>query len=93
MKNNYITFEITLKNNTKCKVNYCKKYAYDKELNYRVDHFEFENNYYISETGYRSHFLNIEPNLTIDPEEIAIKIGNELIGIDERQQQIQQALI
>jgi hypothetical protein len=87
---NYQEFKIKLNDGSNCDVRYCKMWAGSKmkgclkckncEWDYRTDHFEFLNNLKLSETGYLSHFINLNYNDSFDPIEASIEIANSLAG-------------
>lgn len=86
MNKPYIHFTITLQNGSDCNVSYCKLWSGNNQMknqdgttwSYRADHFEFRDNLYISETGYKSHFIQCEYDDEFDPKSVAVKIANGL---------------
>lgn len=94
-----IDFRIVLKNGSKCSVRYFPKYSGGYELDigngirfyHRMDHFEFRGNIFVSDTLYRSHFIQIDHNGELSYRDIAERIANEIAGF-EKEENTQQAL-
>jgi hypothetical protein len=86
----FIDFEIMLKNGSRCSVRYFPDYlgGYEietgkgKKFYHRVDHFEFRGNRFVSDTLYRSEFIMLDHDQKIDYREIAVRIANELAGLE-----------
>ena len=95
MKKENKTFEITLLNGSKCNVTFYCKWSGDRILTtdkgedfyYRVDHFEFRDNHFISHTGYKSHFLNFDNDEVYDPVEAATELGNAFANLERKEKQ------
>lgn len=75
-------YTYTLPNHQVVEIDYVGFWSYSKELNHRVDHWEFHGEA-TSETGYRSHFVILEPDQVFDPFEVAKEIIADITGIKE----------
>ncbi len=89
----YITFEITLSNGSKCQVRYRKCYISIPVLHKRVDHFEFRGNVYISHTLYFSHSILLDYDAAFDYRNEAVRIANELAGFTRNERDVQLSLL
>jgi hypothetical protein len=73
----YKKYEIEAPDGRIVKFGYCPKWSFLPDLEHRVDHFEFDS-FVVSETGYWSQFIIVEPNFK-ETDELIIEQAKRLI--------------